>query len=629
MFVKPYKGKPQTSLKNSDKKKLRARLNASGGGQDLDADDLGLSNEKSAVLSIQKVHTNDGEQMTVYWEDADPILIENRGGTLFPSVYLIWRQPRLLTSNRVFFIHSGVLERLQGGADLMAPGVILCKNNDVERLQKNNMVGFRTLSSEGASAIIAIGRVIMTNAEIKERSRGLTQGRFAQIITVLGDTLWQAGSQWLPSQSHITKCNGYHMPVPDPEEITGTAETEEKDDSHEQSDTVHNPENTTTPSDLESTSPEAQEAKSPEQIEAENIAAQLIQQTETMDKLLECGMFTALKTTFRERDPPALPLLCSQFYTKYVYPNIPKRESDPKFEIKKTSYKNLNDFLKQLEEHGVLTLKLETEKNHLFIASVDPKHKFVRQFKLTDDSLADDLENLHLPVQPGEAKLSPKIETFYGVTSNAVAILAGTRRGNLLTGKEVRELLIEYMEKNQLLLSGGECTPDPALASASGVGDLTAKIQKVNEGFTKKMTLTYKVVYCNRERVVKTSSKIPQVVIKVVKRGGNKKVTYVLGLEQYFISVESVAQGIKKKLQASTVINSMTPEEASSMFGTSMSGKKDTVYKNIQIQGGQTPVIKKYLFEEFKLTDKFITVNDNSAPKKKQNQGGGKSNKKK
>ena len=82
----------------------------SGGGQDLDADDLGLSNEKSAVLSIQKVHTNDGEQMTVYWEDADPILIENRGGTLFPSVYLIWRQPRLLTSNRVFFIHSGVLE---------------------------------------------------------------------------------------------------------------------------------------------------------------------------------------------------------------------------------------------------------------------------------------------------------------------------------------------------------------------------------------------------------------------------------------------------------------------------------------------------------------------------------------
>ena len=91
-------------------------------------------------------------------------------------------------------------------------------------------------------------------------------------------------------------------------------------------------------------------------------------------------------------------------------------------------------------------------------------------------------------------------------------------------------MLIEYMEKNQLLLSGGECTPDPALASASGVGDLTAKIQKVNEGFTKKMTLTYKVVYCNRERVVKTSSKIPQVVIKVVKRGGNKKVTYVLGL---------------------------------------------------------------------------------------------------
>ena len=73
------------------------------------------------------------------------------------------------------------------------------------------------------------------------------------------------------------------MPVPDPEEITGTAETEEKDDSQQQSDTVQNPENTTTPSDLESTSPEAQEAKSPEQIEAENIAAQLIQQTETMD----------------------------------------------------------------------------------------------------------------------------------------------------------------------------------------------------------------------------------------------------------------------------------------------------------------------------------------------------------
>merc|ERR1712045_993694 len=119
MFVKPYKSKPTTSLKNSDKKKLRTRLSTQceKSGATLIDSDVGLSQVKSAQFSSTKIHTVTNDQITCYFEESDPVLLENRGGTLIPTVYLIWKCPNLLPSNKVFTIWPPVLTKLQKGAD--------------------------------------------------------------------------------------------------------------------------------------------------------------------------------------------------------------------------------------------------------------------------------------------------------------------------------------------------------------------------------------------------------------------------------------------------------------------------------------------------------------------------------
>ena len=107
MFVKPFKSKPNTSLKNSDKKKLRTRLAnqcQKFNSPITNPEDVGLKSEKSVQLFSQKIHTAQNEQVTCIYEDSEPLILENRGGTLIPTVYLIWKQPGLINSSKIFTI---------------------------------------------------------------------------------------------------------------------------------------------------------------------------------------------------------------------------------------------------------------------------------------------------------------------------------------------------------------------------------------------------------------------------------------------------------------------------------------------------------------------------------------------
>ena len=151
--------------------------------------------------------------------------------------------------------------------------------------------------------------------------------------------------------------------------------------------------------------------------------------SDLQDQMLMSALLKTLKTTFREKNPPTLPLLNSAFYSKYIMPNISPHPSNQslKFNLKQTSFKNLPNFLSSCEQELELLTTSTNEKGHTLITSVDSKHKLVRGFKVEDegDENVAKMENLHLGILPDEAKTGPVTTTLHSVTSGASTVLRG------------------------------------------------------------------------------------------------------------------------------------------------------------------------------------------------------------
>ena len=78
MFLKPYKSKPKSNLKTSDKKKLLTRVSNQC---NVDKEQTGFSAGKVSV-SCGKITSFGGEMFSCYFEENECLMLENRGGTL-------------------------------------------------------------------------------------------------------------------------------------------------------------------------------------------------------------------------------------------------------------------------------------------------------------------------------------------------------------------------------------------------------------------------------------------------------------------------------------------------------------------------------------------------------------------
>merc|ERR1712060_423351 len=269
--------------------------------------------------------------MTVYFEDKDPILIENRAGVLFPTMYLLAKNPKLVDSLNVFGIHSGIVEKLQKGADLMAPGIVKNKPNFLKKLDKHDYIYLRIVTesqSDGkvCSPILAIAQCLMASHEMV--SYNLSAGRFAKIVHIIDDTLWQTGSQKIDNAEASRLCIEAHPWIEDvvnDEEFPKIGELAIETDG------------------LEPEAPTEQEI-------VENIEEQPeIDLTEVYDRAVINALLHCLKTTFsgRNSDRPDLPILNSTFYSKFIMPLIISPDED--FNLKLTSFKSLPKFLDSCE----------------------------------------------------------------------------------------------------------------------------------------------------------------------------------------------------------------------------------------------------------------------------------------
>ncbi|XP_018416818.1 PREDICTED: eukaryotic translation initiation factor 2D isoform X1 [Nanorana parkeri] len=575
MFCKPFRVKSHTALKSSDRKKLRGAI--SSAFSSLTTENLADLMPSKEDLTVVKVFVHKGDAVSVYVHNKNPIIFELER-RFYPTVYTLWRHPDILP---VFSTWPPVFERMNGGADLMLPGVLV--SSGLPEVQKGTLCAITLV---GNRAPVAIGVATMST---KDMLASGMKGKGFNILHTYKDQLWAYGDESCPPNISSEEID-----------VTASAKLEEEImslDSESQApstelENLHLQEVAATVQQKggeikENTETLEEEREGMPSMENCNTSSQ-----ETMDDLLHQCFFHALKYKVKKSD---LPLLTSAFLRNYLFACCPEGQQ---VDIKKSSYKKLSKFLQVMQQRNILQVK-ELSKGVESIVEIQWKHPDVISFVAPTTVLP--LETCE--TSDGGRKQSyqpPEISSLYGINAKMLPLFqaSGHRKGDLLTHNEVRSVTITYVKTNELVHSDKKnfVIVDPVicdcLLNASEKHDLS--LLKWDDLLTRcleRMQPSHRVTFPGISSVVRKGN-IEPIDIAVAQRGSNKKVTIIKNLELYGLDPLSVGSALQQRVQAS-------------FSCTVLPGTKDRV--QVQIQGNQVSQAGKLLLDYFKIPRKYIS----------------------
>ncbi|GFR72688.1 eukaryotic translation initiation factor 2D-like [Elysia marginata] len=307
MFLKPYRVKTQTSMKASDRKKLRSDVRSQF--PSLSDDDVAtLIPIKEEMVSF-KINTHSDDNAVLYYSGKNPVFY-HIFKSLFPTVYTMWQHPEILPSFRTW---PPVFEKLQKGADLMLPGVVP-DNQPSPRMFGNLRKGeLVSIKIAGNKAPVALGKTLLSGEDMY--MSGL-RGKGVQVLHILGDSLWEHGDRSTPP--HIPE----QLP-PSTDEDNSVMEDTDPAASSPVGDGVDPDENAEKMESLDISEEAAStSATQGEEEEKEDDVVNDEQEEETdpvaeMDKLLHFCFVCAVKSRVKKAD---LPLLTGQFLRNFMQP---------------------------------------------------------------------------------------------------------------------------------------------------------------------------------------------------------------------------------------------------------------------------------------------------------------------
>ncbi|KAF4803975.1 Eukaryotic translation initiation factor 2D [Turdus rufiventris] len=548
MFARAFRVRANTSIKGSDRRKLRSEVAAAF--PTLSAEQLAELVPNKEELNVIKIHSHKGEAITVYMNHRNPILFEVEK-VLYPTVYTLWVYPDLLPA---FATWPPVLQKLAGGADLMLPGVVVPPSG-LPQVRRGTLCAVTLL---GNRAPVAVGVATMSTEEML--AAGMKGKGFAVLHTHL-DHLWEYGDKSSPPTLAplVTDCAG------DEEELQGKEpgssccpepqqHVDIRDLSLKDRDTCAELGKEEL-AEKRAAGP-AEDGSTEEQQEAEDSRTP----QEQMDALFHQCFFHALKCKVKKSD---LPLLTSTFLGSHMVSCCP---AGKQLDIKKSSYKKFSKFLQCMQHQRILQVK-ELSRGVESIVDVDWKHPDIKAFAVPEgfssasaaqDSKSEDREQVYH---------APEIIPLYGVSTKMMPLFqeSGHRKGSILSSSEVRNVIINYVKNNEL-------------------------VDETNKKCLERLQPLHQVTFSGQEPVVRKGN-IEPIDISIAQRSSNKKVTIIKNLELYGLDPQCVANTLQQKVQASATI-SPAP------------GAKDRV--QVQIQGNQIHHLAKMLLEEYQLPRKYI-----------------------
>ncbi|XP_026189443.1 eukaryotic translation initiation factor 2D isoform X1 [Mastacembelus armatus] len=593
MFVRPFRVKSNTVIKGSDRRKLRADISAAF--PSLSADELSELVPNKEELNVVRIYAHKGDAVTIYVLNKNPLFFELEK-RLYPTVYVLWRLPALLQTFRTW---PPVLQKLIGGADLMLPGVVV-PSSGLPKVDQGDCCAVSVVNNR---APVAVGTAAVSSAEMNNLGM---KGRGVCVLHTYMDNLWAFGDKSGPPSLPDVESEGQGV-------NTEESEADEEDEEEERKEVKMHEEEEQSPGEMvtdqvcsgteELSLAEKEEDKGEKsnEEEEENQGDQKTPQV-IMDALLLQCFLHALKSKVKKSE---LPLLTSTFLRNHMFSCCP---SGKQLDIKKSSYKKLSKFLQAMQQQYNLVQVKELTKGVESIVEVDWKHPELRSFVVPEETdveatLVKDGEEGDTPYHP------PEITTLYCVSARLEPLFldANKRKGTILQPAEVRNIVTEYVKKNELVHENNKnhfsillpydshVTVNPTLCDCllekSEYQEVVSL--KWDDLFSRtlgRMQQCYQVVFPGQAPRIKKGH-IEPIDISVASRGSNKKVTLIKNLEVYGLDPAVVATALQHRVQASSVLQPVP-------------GAKDKVL--VQIQGNQIHHIGNLLLEHYHIPRKYI-----------------------
>ncbi|KAK7485278.1 hypothetical protein BaRGS_00023529 [Batillaria attramentaria] len=554
MFLKPFRVKTQTTLKGSDRKKLRS---------DVEQQFPSLTSAKTADLipnkgdvTLVKIVTHSDDNVLVYCVQKNPVFFE-LFKSLYPTVYTLWKFPDMLP---VFTTYREVFPRLVGGADLMLPGVIVKGEPHPKMfgaLQKGDLCVIR--------APVVLGQTLLSGEDMYASAM---KGKGVKTLHILGDQLWEFGDK---SQPPV---------IPDEPDTDSAAE---EDDENEIEKTMENQEASASVDEAS----EGVEQLTVDDATTESKDTASVNTDDDMDGLLQHCFKCAIKSRVKKTD---LPLLTSTFLKVHMQPFCPAGHH---LDVKKSSYKKFSRFLQQMQSEGFIKLK-EVSKGVDAISEVDRTHADLRGLVVPD---VPEEEN------PGDGAAQeefepPEISEVLCVTAALLPLLSaqGLHKGDTLTPADLRQHITQYVKTNNLQATENKSLVqlDPILAHlvlTKSEGDQSHLTW--NDLFARivdKMQPGCLIKFPGKPAVLK-KGKVDPIKVDVQQRGSKKKVTIVENLEAY---------GVDPKVFAQTV------QRAVACSASAVSSEQKNRGLEVVVQGNQITFIAGLLLDKYKIPRKYV-----------------------
>ncbi|VIO94600.1 Translation initiation factor SUI1 family protein [Brugia malayi] len=516
MFQRPFTVRSDTSIRNSDKKKLLARLPPING----------ISSK--TMVSLMHVKCYKGEDADVYTFEKEPLLFTVMGEeVLYPTVYLTWKIPDAFP---VLVINEFVYQKLLQGADLFLQGVIRPLRQTLE-FGSHAAVAISVLtSSKQLRGPVAVGYSLMSSMQMI--ANGM-QGPGVRLLHFYGDLLWGVGTHEKPLEISAERMNladtlpgSYETEFPS----LGSLVLDEKPSE------VH----------VEGSSFDTaldDKSKNNGLINAsEEQAEEELKNFDTAETLLERCFLAALK--YRVTKKGQLPLDVGEFYSHFLLPCLP---SGRRIDMKKTVYKKFSVFLEHINKSGsepIVKLIINKNKGSGMITEINWMHPFLKDFEITDEKI-DDIKT---------EKMLIKVDDYLAVTEPVSAIFRNKcGKSDLMEKVQVRQIITSYVKNMNPTIEGKLVIPnDSVLVSLLGSResvDWNTLFQKI----ISKMTKTYVITWADGRQLVRKTT-LPKITFKIENRAGNKKVTLVNNLSIYGIDPKKLCREIQTGVATSAVV---------------------------------------------------------------------------
>ncbi|KAG0177515.1 hypothetical protein DFQ29_004745 [Apophysomyces sp. BC1021] len=512
------------------------------------------------TLQSAKFVTHVSTPGIVYVGDKNPLWIKVDGLKPVPTVYTMWQHKDCLP---ILYTWGPVVRKLMEGADLMIPGLVPGPDGKLPNLEKDDLVA---ITVKGYPFPLAVGTMALPTSEIRPRS-GM-KGKAVHIIHVYHDHLWAMGDKSEPSEFYDMSDDEYQ---------------EEEKDEHEEEKTVS----------------QAAEEKSSIQLS-----------TSEIDDLLKKSLYQALQFKMTpENAPTVLPLSVSNFYSAYILPSRPI-DAGSEVDVKKSSWKKVQKFLKVMEKSGIL--KLKDQRGETLVTSVDWSHQSfqgLKAYKTVESSETNKVARD--TAAPTSTTQTDIVDLYKPLGSNVeIFVLEKQKKDAMYTAAEARQVLMDYIRKNNLVDPRNQrlVKIDVTLCDALLVKSEYATVEKLPrdelvQRLLSKMQAFHTLALPGKEPVLRKGKPKPVEVTQEI-RQGRKTVTKVTGVEGFGLDVEEICKELTKLCASSATHNPI--------HGVS---PKNPLHE-IMVQGPQIKHVSELLLAKG-VPKRFVAVDDKTSKKGK------------